>query len=358
MSSKKKKKDPAAQQLIDSLLDEQTGSMSLVESQQTAQIRGMKSTDISSQFDDMNSDAKQGFELEKQPNFKQDLVQSMPDEKTVRLDTKMTTPEVKAVTQQPPEVVVAQPKVIDRQEQTDIKTVVKMRDRTASNMNSGANSGGPKVNPSQTGGHGPAFTSSETALKQSENIRIAQTRITELEHELERVRRENEKLATAGETLRRQTDELLSKVESFELQHKEIDRTHSEEKKVYRGQLQAKESENAQMRSRIEEMENRLEGNFKKIRVRERELEHRLEIVRIESQTLIATKDKMILELKRHIDQITLEGDYAKQKSQEMFNQYKDKQETIGRVVRALRIALTILEGDEDGVGAKKTDQN
>jgi hypothetical protein len=68
----------------------------------------------------------------------------------------------------------------------------------------------------------------------------------------------------------------------------------------------------------------------------------------MESATLVSTKDKMILDLKRQIDQLTHENEYGKQKTQELFNQYKDKQETIRRVVRALRIALTILEGDEE----------
>lgn len=195
---------------------------------------------------------------------------------------------------------------------------------------------------------GNVFTSTEAALRQSESLRIAQSRITELEAEIERLRRENEKLATAGETLSRRADELIAKIENLEVQKKETERIHEEEKKVFRGQIQQKDRENSELRRQLEEMEARLENNFKKIRVRERELEHRLEIVRLESQTLISTKDKMILDLKRQIDQLTHENEYGKQKTQELFNQYKEKQETVRRVVRALRIALTILEGDDD----------
>jgi hypothetical protein len=201
---------------------------------------------------------------------------------------------------------------------------------------------------------GSAFSSAEATLKQSESLRIAQSRITELEQELERLRRENEQLSTAGETLRRRTDELLSKTENMEIQLKEAEKIHDEEKKVFRGQLQQKDREALELRGRIEEMEGRLESNFKKIRVRERELEHRLEIIKMESATLVSTKDKMILELKRQIDQLRHENDFGKQKAQELFSQFKDKQDTIRRVVRALRIALTILEGDEDSGASKK----
>lgn len=207
-----------------------------------------------------------------------------------------------------------------------------------------------------TSGASGLATTAEAALKQSESLRIAQGRITALEEELERLRRENEQLATAGETLRRRSDELLAKSESIEVSAREAQRIFEEEKKVLRGQLQGKDRESVELRQRLDEMENRLENNFKKIRVRERELEHRLEIVKMESATLVSTKDKMILDLKRQIDQLSHESEYAKQKTQELFNQYKDKQETVRRVVRALRIALTILEGDEEGGPSKKAE--
>ena len=197
-------------------------------------------------------------------------------------------------------------------------------------------------------------SSFEGVLKQSESLRIAQTRITDLERELERVRRDNEQLSTAGDTLRRRADELMGKAESFEIQAREAALRLDEEKKVLRGQIQGKERENAEMKARVEEIETRLESNFKKIRVRERELEHRLEIVKMESSTLVTTKDKMLLDLKRQIDQLHQESDSAKSKSQELFSQYKEKQETIRRVVRALRIALTILEGDDETVAPFK----
>lgn len=228
-------------------------------------------------------------------------------------------------------------KPLDRAGATEIRSGLKL-----------ASSGGGSSNVISAAS--AVFASSEAALKQSESLRIAQSRISEMEQELERLRRENEDLAAAGETLRRRADELISKAEQLEIKEREAQRIADEERKVLRGQLQAKDRENAELRARVEEIELRLESNFKKIRVRERELEHRLEIVKLESSTLVSTKDKMILELKRQLDQLAHENDLAKAKSQEMYNQNKDKQETIRRVVRALRIALTILEGDDETV--------
>ncbi len=191
------------------------------------------------------------------------------------------------------------------------------------------------------------FSSSEAALRQSENLRVAQKRISELENELERVRRENESLRSAGETLRRRTDELQAHAENAELNTQEAKKIAEEERKVLKGQIQSRDREISEMKSRIDDAENRLESNFRKIRVRERDLEHRIEIIKAESQSIAASKDRMILELKRQIDQISSELNHSKAQVQETFNQFKDKQETARRAVRALRIALTVLEGDE-----------
>lgn len=197
------------------------------------------------------------------------------------------------------------------------------------------------------------FSSAEAALRQSENLRVAQKRISDLENELERVRRENESLRSAGDTLRRRMDELQAQAENAELNTQEAKKIAEEERKVLKGQIQSRDREISEMKGRIDDAETRLEANFRKIRVRERDLEHRIEIIKAESQSITASKDRMILELKRQIDQISSELNHAKIQVQETFGQFKEKQETARRAVRALRIALTVLEGEEDS-GSRK----
>lgn len=199
------------------------------------------------------------------------------------------------------------------------------------------------------------FSSAEAALRQSENLRVAQKRISDLEHEVERVRRENESLRSASETLRRRMDELHTQSETAELNTQEVKKIAEEERKVLKGQISSRDREIAEMRSRIDDAESRLEANFRKIRVRERDLEHRIEIIKAESQSIAASKDRMILELKRQIDQISTDLNHAKAQVQETFGQFKERQETARRAVRALRIALTVLEGDEDP-GSRKAE--
>ncbi|MDX9730536.1 MAG: hypothetical protein RBT63_02090 [Bdellovibrionales bacterium] len=199
------------------------------------------------------------------------------------------------------------------------------------------------------------FSSAEAALRQSENLRVAQKRISDLENELERVRRENESLRSASETLRRRMSELQANAESAELNTQETKKIAEEERKVLRGQIASRDREIAELKTRIDDAESRLESNFRKIRVRERDLEHRIEIIKAESQSITASKDRMILELKRQIDQLNSELSHAKAQVQETFGQFKEKQETARRAVRALRIALTVLEGEEES-GSRKAE--
>ena len=400
MSPKKKKRPEAAQQLIDDLLDEKTAASNkgevrpeaeqeseidfnarpsfdseqyenpvLLNLEETGKHHQKQNEDLSSHIELSNaSPVNLSLEDDGRPMVADPIAvptsrlktphrmsSPPPFEGTRPLVTQMakTPPRVSEEPQIPEEpnentMRIEVPKAMTSQAQPEPESQMRPIDRGgATEIRAGA-----KVPPApkQPMASSAVFASSEAALKQSESLRIAQNRISELETELERIRRDNENLSTAGDTLRRRADELISKTENLELQSRESQRIADEERKVMRTQLQAKDRENAELRTRVEEIELRLESNFKKIRVRERELEHRLEIVKMESATLVSTKDKMLLDLKRQIDQLLHENDHAKHKTQEVFNQYKDKQETIRRVVRALRIALTILEGDDETV--------
>ncbi len=189
---------------------------------------------------------------------------------------------------------------------------------------------------------------SEAVLKQSENLRIAQIRISSLEDELEKLRQENSQLSSAGEILRRRADELLSQSEAFENKIQESAVIFDEEKKVLRAQNQSKDRELEVRRQKVDQLEQRLNSQFESIRRRERELEHRLEILKVENHDILSGKDKMILDLKRQVDLLNTEVNFSKERTQEIYGQHKEKQETIRRVVKALRMALTILEGDEE----------
>lgn len=193
-----------------------------------------------------------------------------------------------------------------------------------------------------------ALNATDAALAQSESLRIAQNRILELEQEIERLRTQSEELAAAGETLRRRTDELLAQNSRRESDYQYALSSFEQEKNILNNSKEALQKDLEQSRRKIEELELRLSSNIQKIRVRERELENRLELMKMEGAALIRAKDEMILELKRQIDQINIELNNYRTKNQELNRLNTDKQEMLRRTVKALRLALSMLEGEEE----------
>lgn len=197
--------------------------------------------------------------------------------------------------------------------------------------------------------HGSGMNASASAaMAQSENLRIAQARILDLESEIERIRQENEQLAAAGETLRKRADEHAAKFESVIAKADRDRENHIQEKELLSQNLEARGKEVESLQLKIDELEMRLSTNIQKIRVRERELENRLELVKMESQAVVRSKDEIILDLKRQLDQLNLELDNYRSKGHDLNKQLSDKQEMLRRTVKALRIALSMLEGDEE----------
>lgn len=209
-----------------------------------------------------------------------------------------------------------------------------------------------KPMPNRFSGLGGVSSPAQVSLVQSENLRIAQQRILELEEELSRLRTDNEALAAAGETLKSVSDRAKGEVETLKRQIDENKDAHKQEVAILNRSLKDKQKQTDELERKVSEMEMRLSTSIQKIRVRERELENRLELVRMEGQALIRTKDEMILDLKRQIDQLTIELESYRTKGQDLNKQLDDKQEMLSRTVKALRLALSLLEGN-DGSGKK-----
>ncbi|WP_413288780.1 hypothetical protein [Bdellovibrio sp. HCB337] len=206
-------------------------------------------------------------------------------------------------------------------------------------------------------GGGSVYASADATLAQAESLKLAQQRILELEKEVEKYRQENEELASAGEIVRDRSEELTARVFALEKEKQEVSDSLQNELMIVKGTLQYKEIEVGKARQKIEELEARLKSDFKKIRVRERELENRLELVKAEKTALLRAKDENILELKRKIDHLQSELDNYRDKVLELNKTLDSNQEQFKRTVRALRLALSNLEVKEENlVPLKKAD--
>lgn len=193
-------------------------------------------------------------------------------------------------------------------------------------------------------GSSPQSGPMEIKFSHAETLRVAQDKINELEKESEILRQENEMLSSAGLLAQKKVDELMQQVAKFERLNSDLKSTNEHELNIFRENLVARDQENLTLKTQIEELEHRLKFEFRKIRVRERELENRLELSRSEKVAILKSKDEMILNLKRRLDSSETTILELKEKNSEMLKKIESNQEQFSRTVRALRLALTQLE--------------
>lgn len=209
----------------------------------------------------------------------------------------------------------------------------------------GAPRGGRAVHASAAG------QASDAQLAQAENLKLAQSRINELEHEIERLRNENDLLSSAGSIANQKVEELTDKLHQLERARVDAIERGEMELKVAQDGLADRTRELNKAKKRIEELESKVTADVRKIRVRERELENRLELARLEKTALVRAKDETLLDLKRNLDQVTAELEGYKQKAADLQSKIDEQQEQLGRTVRALRLALTNLESSDSTSG-------
>ncbi|MAF92712.1 MAG: hypothetical protein CL674_15695 [Bdellovibrionaceae bacterium] len=198
-------------------------------------------------------------------------------------------------------------------------------------------------------------TVNQPNLQSNESLRLAQDKILDLESELEKLRIENQELAAAGEVLKRKLNEQDSSRIKLDKTKQEIEQQLKEEVEHSQLRIQAKNQEIAELRVKVESLELRLQRDLQRVRSRERELENRLEIVRLENSAVLRSKDEHILELKRKLDQKDLETEQLSERLKSQIDESKEKQEKIKRTIRTLRLALNMLDEAEDDIKMKKT---
>lgn len=192
---------------------------------------------------------------------------------------------------------------------------------------------------------GQVHTSADASLVQAENLRMAQDRILDLEAEVDRLRAENDEVAGAGDIIRQKYEELSSKYQNSEKERNEIIDNHHLEVTLMKSKADFKDQELVKARNKVEELELRLKSDFRKIRVREKELENRIELIRAEQTALLRSKDEYILELKRKVDHLESEIENYRMKILEFNKTLDSKQDQFKKALRALRLAFTSLEG-------------
>lgn len=200
--------------------------------------------------------------------------------------------------------------------------------------------------------------SAESNLGQAENLRIAQEKIIELEQENDKLRLQNEELMAASEIIKERSDLLSAQVNEYKNDRDSLEDSFKNEIVLLKNHLARKDAELQRAQFKTEELDSRLKFDMKKIRIRERELENRLELIRAEKNAVVKNKDEQILDLRRKMDVLQMEVESYRQKCVELNKSIESSQESFKRTTRALRLAMANLELQEDSNKAplKKVD--
>jgi hypothetical protein len=199
--------------------------------------------------------------------------------------------------------------------------------------------------------------SAESNLAQADNLRIAQEKIIELESENEKLRLQNEELMAASEIIKERSDLLSSQLSEFKNDREGLEDSFKNEIVLLKNHLAKKDNELQKATLKNDELESRLKFDMKKIRVRERELENRLELIRAEKNAIVKNKDEQILDLRRKMDVLQMEVESYRQKCVELNKLIETNQESFKRTTRALRLAMANLElQEENKVPMKKAE--
>ncbi len=195
---------------------------------------------------------------------------------------------------------------------------------------------------------------SEASLGQAENLRIAQEKILDLEKINETLRIQNEELISASDIIKERSDLLTAQITEYQNDKQNLEESFKNEIALLRGHIQRKDMDLQKAQLKIDDLDSRLKFDMKKIRIRERELENRLELIRAEKNTLTKSKDDQILDLRRKMDIMQMEVDSYRQKCVDLNKNLETNQDSFKRTTRALRLAMANLELQEENKPALK----
>lgn len=88
--------------------------------------------------------------------------------------------------------------------------------------------------------------------------------------------------------------------------------------------------------------------DVKKVQIRERELEQRLELLKSDAETQIRNRDLKILELKRKIDAMEFDMDSISQQEKKSVESRFELEDKLDKAIKTLRNAISVLEDDSE----------
>ncbi len=158
-----------------------------------------------------------------------------------------------------------------------------------------------------------------------------------------------------AQQLQRTVEELQSR--ASQLERERVSWMQGEQKRTQELEFQLKmksdkarvlEQKVLETAEEVERIKDRVRMDIRKIRVREKELENRLEILKKDSEALIAARENKIVDLKRKLDLNEFNMDLLQDKYSREKEQAARLKERLDRAQRAMRVADGFLIEEDD----------
>ena len=190
----------------------------------------------------------------------------------------------------------------------------------------------------------------------SSQLKTAKDQIASLEDILRGERAKNVELEHT-------VQEQKQKIDDFEKEKAQVVENMQAEADDLKFQLRVKTDKaralDTKVRETIDNMENlkeRVRADIRKIRIREKELENRLEVLKKDSEALITARENKIVELKRKLDLLEFNMDLL----QDQYSKEKERsallRDRLLKAGQAMRVAGGLLDEEDGGVGGGGTE--
>src|SRR3989338_3830766 len=174
-----------------------------------------------------------------------------------------------------------------------------------------------------------------------EQLNFSNQKVLELESECKKMSEQQETLHKKGELLSRENEELRERTA------KDV-KSREQEVQTKADKLLLAERRCEIAEKKYEELKERVKKDIQQIRIHEKELEARLEILKRDSETLLVAKYRKLLEFKRKIDSLEYEMESLVEKEKAAQKKIEGWKERMNRVLRALKLGTSLLESEEN----------
>jgi len=189
-------------------------------------------------------------------------------------------------------------------------------------------------------------------------IELKESEIQDLRHQQRQYQEHTQKTALQLESLSQQNQQLITELDELQrhsarlqAEMEEERRDHQEQLVVLRSDFEDKLRQAGATQEQVKELirqkedfKEKIREDLKRIKLKERELENKYDLLKNDTQTLLDSKDRQILEIKKKADALDLEleqYDDRIRESSRILNEVSVKKR---RLIDTLKLAIQLLE--------------